>query len=64
MKCNYCGREILEDSKFCEFCGKAVIRSEGKKKKPSYGKYWLIAILIFAAITAFYAIIVIILLNV
>ena len=64
MKCANCGRDIPEDSNFCEFCGKAVIRSNKTKKKQSYGKYWLIAISIFAAITAFYAILVIILMNV
>ncbi len=25
MKCYNCGREILNDSNFCEYCGKAVL---------------------------------------
>ena len=56
MKCPNCGREILDDSSFCEFCGKPVVRSKVNKKK-SYGKYWLIALLIFTAMVIFYSII-------
>lgn len=33
MKCPNCGREILDDSNFCEFCGKPVVRSKVNKKK-------------------------------
>ena len=43
MKCSNCGRNIPNDSNYCEYCGVQVL----KKTKPSYGKYWLIAILIF-----------------
>lgn len=43
MKCSNCGRNIPNDSNYCEYCGVQVV----KKTKPSYGKYWLIAILIF-----------------
>lgn len=46
MKCSKCGKEIANDSNFCEYCGVRVVRNEVNKKK-SYGKYWLIAILIF-----------------
>ena len=28
MFCKYCGREITDDSKFCEFCGNMIQRRE------------------------------------
>lgn len=27
MKCNHCGKEIANDSKFCEYCGKRQTKS-------------------------------------
>ena len=56
MKCKNCGREIPEGSNFCEFCG-ATITPFVKKSKKSYGKYWLIALLIWGAAVIFYILI-------
>lgn len=33
MKCPNCGKEIAEDSKFCEFCGKKIQSMGDNKKK-------------------------------
>jgi len=31
MKCTHCGKEISNDSNFCEFCGKKVSENQNKK---------------------------------
>lgn len=41
MKCHYCGREIPEDSVFCEFCGKK------QKRHRQSGVIILLALLLF-----------------
>ena len=33
MKCNHCGKEIANDSVFCEFCGTRTINATGLTKK-------------------------------
>lgn len=38
MKCPNCGKEIVNDSVFCEYCGEKIVQSSAKKKLP----IWLI----------------------
>lgn len=42
MKCNHCGKEIPNDSNFCEFCGKKV-----KKKMP----VWAVLLIVLGCVT-------------
>lgn len=41
MKCNHCGKEIPNDSNFCEFCGKKV-----KKKMP----VWAVLLIVLGCV--------------
>ena len=49
MKCPHCGKEIANDSVYCEFCGEKVMQAPVKKKD----KYWnksLIFIVVIALV--------------
>lgn len=60
MYCKHCGKEISDDAKFCDGCGKSVTESVfaaptpecpvekpiKKKKKPFYKKWWFWVIII------------------
>ena len=35
MTCFYCGREIAEDSNFCEYCGKAIANISESENLPN-----------------------------
>ena len=55
MFCNYCGKEIDDDSKFCSYCGAELIqkkteqtKNEGKKESFVVAKFFLNVIAIFA----------------
>ena len=36
MKCENCGKEIEDDSLFCEFCGAKIIVEDKSKKNTFY----------------------------
>ncbi len=47
MKCPNCGKEIANDSKFCEFCGAKIIFASISEKSPQKKKVvWITLILI------------------
>ena len=49
MKCPHCGKEIANDSVYCEFCGEKVMQAPVEKKD----KYWnksLIFIVVIALV--------------
>ena len=52
MICNKCGREIADDSSFCEYCGAEITRSENGedavpvKEKKSHAKIIIIAVVV------------------
>lgn len=50
MKCPNCGKEIADDSKFCEFCGTKVkqpenhVNTAASTNPPNKSRLWLFAI--------------------
>lgn len=53
MYCNKCGKEISQDTKFCNYCGTQIIdnqskndNSKPKKKKKFYQKWWVWLIIV------------------
>ena len=56
MKCSKCGKEIADDSQFCEFCGAKVIRDRrGFEGKPGMKWLWLVLGLIGLVVLGWYA---------
>ena len=51
MKCPKCGKEIAEDSAFCEFCG-ATIKDDETKSTSSNSRLWMILGIILFVIVA------------
>ena len=53
MKCNKCGKEIADDSKFCPFCGSEVTATvdatvvDDKKEGTSEGKFNILGVVGF-----------------
>ncbi len=49
MKCPHCGKEIANDSVYCEFCGKKVTQAPSEKKDKYCNKY-LISLVVIALV--------------
>ena len=52
MKCTNCGKEIANDSKFCEYCGTKV--KKAKSRKPFWIVLALCVIALFVGIIIYY----------
>lgn len=57
MKCSYCGKEIAEDSVFCEFCGKKLNKNVGRNKNRSRLLIGICAVLILIAGTILWGVV-------
>ena len=58
MKCKFCGRELQQDSQFCDICGNRAVEENHDNVKMGFNKHALImgiliSVLITIAITGF-----------